>query len=283
LTGSALAGFVFLAAFALAAEDPSHFATLDGIKVHYESYGSGTEAVVFIHGWSCDLTFWRGQEPVYTAHRSLLIDLPGHGQSSKPRVPYPTEFFARAVESVLRDAGVERAVLVGHSLGGGVAYTFVRLFPQESKAIVFVDSYATRPIYVQPSAQLLARYKQRARHLSGPTGEKNFLKQVDAMFSDRTAPSVRNEIRAKMLATPEYVRVAAVTSPSRLAPADANESFESPALAVSATMAPARVGLMRSIFPNLEIEKWEKYGHFLMMEDPDRFNRTLESFLAAHP
>src|ERR1043165_9182525 len=92
----------------------------DGARVHYESYGKGKDAVVFIHGWTCDLSFWRGQAPVYQKRRSLLIDLPGHGQSDKPEVSYTQERFARAVEAVMRDEGVERAVLVGHSMGGPV-------------------------------------------------------------------------------------------------------------------------------------------------------------------
>src|SRR6185436_7785884 len=95
-------------------------ATYDGAKVHYESYGTGKEAIVFIHGWTCDLTFWRGQAPVYEKHRALLIDLPGHGQSEKPEVAYSQERFARAIDAVMRDAGVESAVLVGHSMGGPV-------------------------------------------------------------------------------------------------------------------------------------------------------------------
>src|SRR5438094_10655765 len=103
--------------------------TYDGARVHYESYGKGADAIVFIHGWTCDLTFWRGQAPVYEKRRSLLIDLPGHGQSAKPDVAYTQERFARAVEAVLRDAGVTRAVLVGHSMGFPVAFTFLRLFP----------------------------------------------------------------------------------------------------------------------------------------------------------
>ena len=78
---------------AMAANDASHFAPFDDGRVHYESYGAGKEAVVFIHGWTCDLTFWRGQEPVYRNHRSLLIDLPGHGQSDKPKVAYPAGVF----------------------------------------------------------------------------------------------------------------------------------------------------------------------------------------------
>src|ERR1700740_1491005 len=90
-TGNALCALSFVLALlgstastsALAQE--SLFAPFEGIKVHYESYGSGDEALVFIHGWTCDLTFWRGQEPVYSTHRSLLIDLPGHGESDKPQ------------------------------------------------------------------------------------------------------------------------------------------------------------------------------------------------------
>src|SRR5258708_35955954 len=107
-----------LASAAAAADGPSHFAPVDNARVHYESYGTGSEAIVFIHGWSCDLTFWRGQAPLYRKHRALLIDLPGHGKSDKPVIAYPAEHMARGVEAAMRDAGVERAVLVGHSLGG---------------------------------------------------------------------------------------------------------------------------------------------------------------------
>ncbi|MDP8990787.1 MAG: hypothetical protein M3N41_11995, partial [Acidobacteriota bacterium] len=64
------------------------------LRIHYESYGAGPEALVFVHGWACDLTFWRGQEPLYTdpTRRALLIDLPGHGLSDKPHRAYPIEF-----------------------------------------------------------------------------------------------------------------------------------------------------------------------------------------------
>src|SRR5437764_6662542 len=108
----------------------------DKAKVHYESYGQGKDAVVFIHGWTCDLTFWRGQAPVYEKQRALLIDLPGHGQSDKPEVAYTQERFARAIDAVMRNAKVERAVLVGHSMGGPVALTFMRLLPARTIAQV---------------------------------------------------------------------------------------------------------------------------------------------------
>lgn len=261
----------------------SHFASFDGVKVHYESYGAGKEAIVFIHGWTCDLTFWRGQAPLYSKRRSLLIDLPGHGQSDKPKVPYPMEYFAKSIEAVLRDAGVERAVLVGHSLGGPIAYSFIHLFPEQAKALVLVDAtVATNPNDPSFSGEQQDVFQRRAKNLSGAPGEKYFLAQVNSMFSAKTPPLLRNQIRAKMLSTPEYVRVAAVTSPSEIYPPAPGEMFDIPALAIQVAEkgTEKRAEAMRTIFPKLRLEKWIGNGHFLMMEEPARFNLSLEKFLA---
>ncbi len=265
----------------LAADTASHFAPYAGVKVHYESYGSGKQAVVFIHGWTCDLTFWREQAPVYRSRRSLLIDLPGHGESDKPHVPYPMEFFARGIEAVMRDAGVNRAVLVGHSLGGPIGYTFLRLFPEKVKALVLVDAEVTAPqsTAAYRDAQK-ARYAKNVQALSGAAGSKYFTSRIEAMFSAKTPPAWREQIRAKMLATPEHVRVAAVSSPSQLDAPKAGESYALPVLSIQASQGlDVPMAATRKIFPNIRVEKWEGHGHFVMVEDPERFNQTLESFL----
>ena len=63
---------LFLLPFLAPADGISHFASLDGHKVHHVSYGSGDRAAVFIHGWTCDATFWQAQAPVYEKTRALL-------------------------------------------------------------------------------------------------------------------------------------------------------------------------------------------------------------------
>ena len=85
-----------------------------------------------------------------------------------------------------------------------------------------------------------------------------------------------------MLATPEYVRVAAVTSLSEVYPPEPGQKFDSPALAIQAAQkgTEERAAAMRTFLPKLRLEKWVGSGHFLMMEDPARFNRSLEKFLA---
>ena len=248
-------------------------APFEKARVHYESYGSGSEAIVFIHGWTCDLTFWRGQAPVYQKYRSLLIDLPGHGQSDKSAVNYTMERFARGVEAVLRDAHVEHAILVGHSMGGPVALEFLRLFPQKAKAVVFVDGYLRfEPAGPDRSAQKIraANYKPWMSGL------------IDGMFSPNTTPEMRAEIKSKMLAAPHQMLVSAWEGMRNVAPIAPQEKYSIPALAIL-TGGPTRAAYekrLRKVFPGLRgYETWEGSGHFLMMESPERFNASLAAFV----
>lgn len=277
--------FVLAAAVPCTGQD-SRSTAFEGVPIHYESYGQGSEALVFIHGWTCDLTFWRGQAPLYRNHRALLIDLPGHGESGKPRRAYPMEFFAGAVEAAMRDAGVARAVLVGHSLGGPIAYAFLRLFPEKAKALVLVDAEVARRSAgaIDAKAQR-ASMARKARGMERTQGDRFFARGIESMFSENTPEPLRQEIRAKMAATPRHVRIAALTSPSSLPPPPPDEVFDLPSIAIQASSpgTPAGFEAMRRLFPALRLEAWQGAGHFLMMEDPERFNRSLETFLAGLP
>ncbi len=271
---------------AWAANDASRYARFDGLRVHYESYGAGSEALIFIHGWACNLTFWRGQEPLYNRpdRRALLIDLPGHGASDKPHRAYPIEFFARAAEAVMRDAQIDRCVLIGHSLGGPIAYAFLREFPEKASALVLVDAFVSRHMAGPADrAATSAHFAKIAHSMQGARGERNFAERVESCFSKQTPPALRAEIRAKMAATPKHVRIAALTSISSLRPPPDDETFDLPALAVQAAEpgTQARYELMRSIFPQMQLDSWVGAGHFLMMEDPQRFNTDVNEFLAA--
>src|SRR4030095_2397076 len=118
----------------------ARYAKLDGHRVHYESYGAGREALVFVHGWTCNLTFWSRQVTLFAAKtRVIAVDLPGHGQSDKPEIAYNMDLCARSIDAVLVDARVDRAVLVGHSMGTPVIRQFYRKHPEKTLGLVIVD------------------------------------------------------------------------------------------------------------------------------------------------
>lgn len=257
----------------------------DNAKVHYESYGEGKQAIVFIHGWTCDLTFWRGQAPIYEKQRSLLIDLPGHGQSEKPDVSYTQERFARAINAVMLDAGVDRAVLVGHSMGGPVGLTFLRLFPDKTKALVLVDSFIPQepndPAAREKLKTQMAAFASRFRAADYKTTASGM---ITSMFSDKTTPEQREQISKKMLSAPQNVMASAFEGMFQMEGVKPGETYSLPVMAIMADPKPGRAGFekqLRAVFPNLErFQEWKGSGHFLMMESPDRFNRELEAFLA---
>ncbi len=114
----------------------SHFATLDGVRIHYTNYGAGEKALLLVHGWSSDETVWKKQAPeLAKTMRVITVDLPGHGQSDQPEIDYTMDYYARALDAVLRDAGVKKAVLAGHSNGTPVVRQFYRRYPAGSERL----------------------------------------------------------------------------------------------------------------------------------------------------
>ncbi len=266
---------------AAGSEAVSRFATLDGSKIHYLSFGQGDTAVVFIHGWTCDSTFWKAQAPIYENRRSLLIDLPGHGQSDKPDIKYTMELFARAVDAVMKDAKVDKATLVGHSMGTPVAVQYLRLHPDRVAGIVIVDGFIPRPPKDKDEAEKgRGQSVGLARAYRGPE-YRNFAKRmIGAMFTPQTDPALKEEIETKMLATPQHVMASAMEGMASMAPL--TESY--PDLPVVAVMEKRPTSakneeFLRQHFRLVGYRDLEDTGHFVMLEKPDTFNKILKEFL----
>lgn len=254
------------------------FAKLDGMRVHYRDSGKGDEALVFVHGWTCDLNFWRMQVPAFEGRtRVIAVDLPGHGQSDKPQVAYTMDLFARAVDAVLRDAGVKRAVLVGHSMGTPVVRQFYRKFPEKTLALVVVDGG------LYPFAPRAAT-EQFIASLRGPGYKEGVTRMVDGMLRPVQSAALREEIRAAMLSTPQHVALSAMEGMADES-VWAEDQIKVPVLAVMARSPfwpPDNEQRFRKLAPDLDYRMWEGVSHFLMMDKPEEFNRALADFLTGH-
>jgi pimeloyl-ACP methyl ester carboxylesterase len=113
---------------------------LHGHQVGYRMAGEGP-AVVLVHGLTGSSTTWREVMPVLARdHTVIAPDLLGHGESAKPRGDYSLGAYASGVRDLLIALGVERATVVGHSLGGGVAMQLAYQFPQRCERLVLVAS-----------------------------------------------------------------------------------------------------------------------------------------------
>jgi pimeloyl-ACP methyl ester carboxylesterase len=256
-------------------EIPSRFATLDGVRIHYKSLGDGETAVVFIHGWTCDLTFWRAQvNDLMSKGRLLFVDLPGHGRSDKPKRAYTMDYFAQAVEAVRKDAGVNDLALVGHSMGTPVMRQYYRAHPQRTRALVAVDGSLERFMTPAESEKYIAQF-------TGADYLDKLGEAVDGMFAQITPSDMRAAIKNAMLSTPQHVVVSALTG--LLDPANWKEDPVSvPLLQVSSKLPwwPADYeAYVRKLAPQVEYHVLDDAGHFLMLDRPDDFNALLTAFL----
>lgn len=256
-------------------EEFSHFATFAGTAVHYESYGTGREALVFIHPWGGDVSFWRFQVPAFEGKiRVLLIDLPGHGRSDKPLIAYTQELFASSVRAVLRDAGVRRAILVGNSMGGLVTRQFYRMYPKMTKALVIVDM----PLRPFDSKEFL---EKQVAPMRGPEYKEHVRQGFGILFTPQTPPSLREEILTKILNTPQNVLV---SSQEQMVDPKVwrQESISVPVLGIYSKqpyIPSDNEHFLRSFIPHLDYQAWDGVGHFIMLEAPERFNEALGAFL----
>jgi pimeloyl-ACP methyl ester carboxylesterase len=260
-----------IALFAL----PASAATLDGMKINSSSVGTGP-TIVFVHGWTCDSSSWTGQVPAFSKdHRVITLDLPGHGKSASPQDgKLSMDLFARAVESVRAEAGADRIVLVGHSMGAPVIRQYAHLYPEHVAGLVAVDG----PLDVRPfaAAELPPGFPPP---LTGPEGRAARENMIRSMFIAETPPALQEHVLKMMLAAPEATAVGAMNA--MFDPAIRwTDVVRSPALTVYAGTAnvpdPAAT---KELYPNHSATQVAGTGHFLMMEKPQEFNRLLAGFL----
>lgn len=262
-----------------AAEGESRYATLDGSRINYKSFGNGDEAIILIHGWGGNLDLWNEHIPHLrrTRNRALSISLRGHGESDKSQTVYSMDLYARDIEAVMRDAGVKRAVLVGHSMGTPVIRQFYRKYPEKTLALVIVDG-SLRPFGDRKIMEGMFA------GLRGPNYQEAVKQMLAGMSGPNLSPEIRDRIQASVLKTPQHVLVSAMEGM-----ADDSiwgvDKINVPVLAVMAKSPfwpPDTEQFYRSIAPKLDFVMWDGVGHFLQMEKPAQFDDAVIAFLDKH-
>jgi pimeloyl-ACP methyl ester carboxylesterase len=113
---------------------------LHGHRVSYRSGGDGP-VLLLLHGIANSSETWEGVAPALCEHFRLIApDLLGHGESATPRGDYSLGAHAAGARDVLTVLGIDRATVVGHSLGGGIAMQFAYQFPERTERLVLVSS-----------------------------------------------------------------------------------------------------------------------------------------------
>jgi pimeloyl-ACP methyl ester carboxylesterase len=269
--------------------------SLHGRQVTYAEAGKGP-ALLLIHGMGGSYENWQEvMEPLARHHTVIAPDLPGHGSSAPGGGDYSIGAFAAGVRDLLVALGQERATIVGHSLGGGIAMQFAYQFPEMVERLVLVSSGGLGPevtpvlraaalpgadVFIAATAGAGQRVGSAVgRGLSAVGLRPNAdLAEVLRGYGSLTDP----DRRAAFLAT---VRAVIGTGGQRVDASDRLYLAEAvPVLIVWGArdrIIPVHHGEQahRQI-PGSRLEVFEDVGHLPQLEAPLRFVLTLEEFLA---
>lgn len=129
---------------------PTHAAdktlTLDGMSFHYRDWGGAGVPLVLLHGLASTSHIWDLTAPLLAQEfRVLALDQRGHGTTAKPDTGYDFKTFVGDLRAFVRETGLERPVVIGHSWGGNVALEYGATFPAEPRGLVLLDGGMFEP------------------------------------------------------------------------------------------------------------------------------------------
>ncbi|MDZ7696114.1 MAG: alpha/beta hydrolase [Deltaproteobacteria bacterium] len=112
----------------------------DGVHIQLAEWEGEGKPILCVHGITANCRCWDVMaDALSPAHRILAMDLRGRGLSDKPDTGYSIAHHINDIRAVLDDLGLEKVVLMGHSLGAFISLTFAATFPERVERIILVD------------------------------------------------------------------------------------------------------------------------------------------------
>jgi pimeloyl-ACP methyl ester carboxylesterase len=242
----------------------------DGIPLSFEVHGSGAPTLVFVHGWSCDRSYWSRQLGSFAVrYQTVALDLAGHGESGVGRRDWTMPAFGDDVVAVVEHLRPGDLVLIGHSMGGDVIVETALRLRDRVAGLVWVDTYNTlgEPQTRDEIEEFVAPFRE-----DFITATRDL---VRGMFAPDADADLVDWVAADMSAASPEIAIDALdhaVSNDRDILAGLRE-LTAPVVAINPDSWPTDTEALRR--HGVKTVLMSGVGHFLMMENPDTFNRLL--------
>jgi pimeloyl-ACP methyl ester carboxylesterase len=248
----------------------------DGVAVHHVAQGRGEPALVFVHGFGIDGTYFRhAMEALSSTRRVVAVDLPGHGKSGRDRKDWTIAAFADDVRAVADHLELKRLVLLGHSMSGAVVLEAARLLGDRVAGVVPVDTLLDPEPTISEAdiAGALAGFEADYPGTARAFGEKY-------MFVPATPKAVRDRVMADWTAMDPAAARAMLGNTWRYDPRPAIHALHVPIVSVNADQHPTNRDSWRKHAPGFEAVIVRGTGHYPMLEKPAEFVAAVKEAVA---
>jgi len=248
----------------------------DGVPIHFKVQGEGDVSLVFVHGWCTDKSYWDAQIPSFKVYyRVVTLDLAGHGRSGKGRKNWTVNAFAGDVAAVVEKLDLYNVVLVGHDIAGPVILKASMLMPQRIIGLlgtgtfsdIYMESYEKEKIDA-----LLSMFKP-----DFPDGMRRYV--LENYFRSTATEDFRKKIILDMAAAFPEMAISALEDVLKFDGTAALKEIDLPIRSLNSDLPVVPFKVIRGNTEDFKLRFIPNTGHFLMIEDPQLFNRYFAEFL----
>ena len=250
----------------------------DNVHIEYRVYGHGNPAVLLVHGWACDENYWHAQLDALKARYTVVtLNLAGHGASGANRTDWSIANYAQDVAAVARQLPNPQLVLVGHSMGAAVTLAATPLIGERVIGVVAVEalrSVGEPPLTPRDIERRVAPFDA---DFVGAT--RNLVSS--SLFEPGADAALVQKVAYNMSLRPPAVAVPSLRSLLSMDLAGLLPAIKVPVYAINSDLLPTDAARIRRSLPDFHLDVLNHTGHFLMLEDPARFNALLLQDLSA--
>jgi pimeloyl-ACP methyl ester carboxylesterase len=252
--------------------------TDDGLALVYEVRGKGDTALIFLHGWCGDRSYWKNQVGEFANdYRVVAVDQAGHGESGKNRTNWTVASLAADVEALAKALGLKRVILVGHSMGGPVALLAARRMPDRVVAVIGVDTLqnADQKMPEEARQKLLADFEADFKgSLRGG---------FDGLLGQKADPELKTWVRTRAEGQDAKMAVALMRDLLNSDARAALKESRKPVRCINsgggyAFFTPTDVAANKK-YADFDAVTIDAVGHYPMLEKPAEFNQKLRDVL----
>ena len=251
-----------------------YVSSIDNENIYYEVLGNDGISLVFIGGWAAPnaRVIWKYQLEFASVYRIVLIDLSGYGKSSNGRNIHTMESYGYDVKAVIEKLDLDKVILCGQSMGGAVILETARLIPDRILGLIPIDSSF-------PNSVATAKNDTEIDNLVKPF-EENFIEEITSFLrrvaTDRLDPTDQKAWETAFFDMDEKSMVSAFRELCKWDFRNILPEINKPIKCIVADRP--------HTFPNDEAREQYKemfdtvfiegVGHFMYLEDPEKFNKV---------
>ncbi|MCX6174899.1 MAG: alpha/beta hydrolase [Ignavibacteriales bacterium] len=243
----------------------------DGTEIAYTIQGKGEQALVFVHGWSCNKSYWDEQVKTFSPkYKVVTIDLAGHGESGQNRKNFTPKSFGADIAAVVNKLNLKKVIMIGHSMGGADIIEAAVLLKGRVIGLIGADTFQdlTQTMSKGQAEQFLKPFREN--FIQAASG---FVKSMFTTTSDTIL--VKRVVKDISSASPDI----AINTLLNLFTYNAVPSLKKinlPIISINNDRYTMQIKENSKYVKSFKVKIMKGIGHFIMLEDPAKFDQLLQ-------